>query len=119
MNKLTLPLINLDYLKMICDGDMDMEKTMIEMLISELPLEFEQMKLLFRDSNWQELGALSHKMKSTLAFVGNDELTDANKEIELICKDKGDTGKIALLLAVMQKDFEDTVQQLKEELERV
>lgn len=79
-------LINLDYLKLMTDGDRDMEQTMLEMLLDELPSEVEKIKTCFAETNWQDLSKVSHKLKSTLAFIGNDNLTAANKTIELLTK---------------------------------
>jgi HPt (histidine-containing phosphotransfer) domain-containing protein len=79
-------LTNLDYLKLMADGDQDMEQTMLEMLLVELPEEFDKMKTLFAASAWLPLSKVSHKMKSTLPFIGNDELTSANLRIEQLTK---------------------------------
>ena len=79
-------LINLDYLKLMADGDRDMEKVMLEMLLTELPSEFDKMKSLQHSQDWQELSKVSHKMKSTLAFIGNEEITAANLKVEQLTK---------------------------------
>ena len=89
---------NLEYLRLMADGDKDMEQTMLEMLIAELPGEFEKMKALLQAENWEELSKVSHKMKSTLAFIGNDEMTHANREIEQLSKRQVDFGRIAELM---------------------
>lgn len=78
--------INLDYLKLMADGDQEMELTMLEMLLTELPEEFDKMKSLHTAQDWNQLSRVSHKMKSTLAFIGNDELTRANLTIEQLTK---------------------------------
>ena len=86
MNDQAYSYINLDYMNMMSDGDDGMKKVMLEMLLEELPMELEKMNRLASEANWQELGAVSHKMKSTLSFVGNDDMTNSNKGIEMICK---------------------------------
>ncbi|MEO1257929.1 MAG: Hpt domain-containing protein [Bacteroidota bacterium] len=79
-------LINLDYLKLMADGDREMEKVMLDMLLTELPSEFEIMKSLHYAQDWKELSKVSHKMKSTLAFIGNEEITEANLKVEQLTK---------------------------------
>ena len=82
MNEEGFKVINLEYMKMMSDGDDSMQKVMLEMLISELPEEIQKMRTHLDASNWEDLGSVSHKMKSTLAFVGNNVMTEANKNIE-------------------------------------
>ena len=82
MNVKTFKFINLDYMDMMSDGDADMKKTMLEMLFEEVPEEMNKMKECHESKKWEELGDISHKMKSTLAFVGNTAMTDANSAIE-------------------------------------
>lgn len=74
--------INLSYLQLMADNDPDMVQTMINMLLKELPVELERMKAHFKSKSWQDLRATAHKMKSTLAFVGNEKLTSLNRTIE-------------------------------------
>ncbi len=78
----THTLINLDYLKTMAGGDPEMEQTLLDMVLAELNEEWEAMCRHFEEKNWKELFQASHKMKSTLAFVGNDELTYLNKAVE-------------------------------------
>ncbi len=78
--------INLSYLEQMCDGDQEMRHTMLGMILQELPDEIKKLKPLCAQKNWSELHAISHKLKSTLSFVGNDVMTDINKKIELNSK---------------------------------
>lgn len=73
--------ISLDYLDKMSGGDQDTQKLLLEMLINELPQATTEMKQLFASQNWADLRNASHKMKSTLAFVGNQKMTRANKKI--------------------------------------
>lgn len=85
----TYQFLNLDYLDLMADGDDDMKATMVEMLVDEIPEEMDKMKKACNAADWNELKEVSHKMKSTLAFVGNDEMTEANKELEEVGKTGG------------------------------
>ena len=77
---------NLDYLLLMSDGDEEMVQTMLGMLLDELPEEFNKMVYLHQAQKWEELAKVCHKMKSTLAFVGNEKMTQANRNIELAAK---------------------------------
>jgi HPt (histidine-containing phosphotransfer) domain-containing protein len=78
----TYQYIQLDYLETMTDNDPDMMQTMLEMLITEIPEEMDKMKVALADENWEELFQLSHKMKTTLSFIGNEKMTEMNKKLE-------------------------------------
>lgn len=73
--------ISLDYLDKMSGGDQETQKLLLEMLINEIPQAIAEMKQLFVNRNWKALQNASHKMKSTLAFVGNAQMSKANKKI--------------------------------------
>ncbi|MEL6923177.1 MAG: Hpt domain-containing protein [Bacteroidota bacterium] len=116
MNVNTHQHINLNYLEMMADGDDSMKVVMLEMLLEELPVEVAKMRELTDAGNWSELTSVSHKMKSTLAYVGNDAMTEANKEIELITKDGGDYSKVPGLMDTVETQFNNVLPELKTEL---
>jgi HPt (histidine-containing phosphotransfer) domain-containing protein len=106
--------INLDYLRLMADGDEEMIQTMLGMLLEELPEEFEKIKFSYQEKNWEELRKVGHKMKSTLAFVGNDELTTANKEIERLVKEELELDRIQHLIEIMDNIMPNVLQDLHE-----
>jgi len=116
MSKSSYQFINLEYLEMMSDGDESMKKVMLEMLISELPEEIQKMSAHSNDSNWGELSSVSHKMKSTLAFVGNDQMTNANRDIEMIAKTKEGTSKIPHLIKTLESVAPKVLEELKIEM---
>ena len=115
MNVKTYEFINLDYLYLMADGDDSMKKIMLEMLLEELPVEVEKMRNLLEANDWQDLMSVSHKMKSTLSYVGNDEMTNANKEIELIAKDNGDYNKLTPLVSIVETQLNRVMPELQAE----
>ena len=119
MNVKTHKFINLEYLELMADGDDAMKKIMLEMLLDELPTEVQKMKTLIAEKNWQDLMSVSHKMKSTLSYVGNDAMTKANKEIELITKDNGDYDKLASLMAIVATQFYNVMPELQAECDNL
>ncbi len=113
----TYKFLNLDYLELMADGDDDMKATMIEMLVEEIPEEMAKMKQMYETADWKELREVSHKMKSTLAFVGNDVMTEANKEVEEIGKDGGENAeKLPELLGILFDVYPKALVELKMEL---
>ncbi len=99
MNDTQHKLINLDYVELMSGGDKEMQKTLLEMVLQELPQELAQQREHTHKQNWEALGEISHKMKSTLAFVGNEQLTEWNKQVEQNAKRHQDLDKIPELVA--------------------
>ena len=77
-------MIDLSYLELMADGDHDMKGVLLDMLIKEPGDEFEKMKDLATQENWDELKQVSHKMKTTLPYIGYQALTDKNVKIDRI-----------------------------------
>ncbi len=111
--------INLAYLELMADNDPEMKAVMLDMLLDELPEELEKMKNHFASGSWEDLGSVSHKMKSTLAFVGNEEMTAANKDIETMAKDGAEAGKLERLLNVLVEMCPKVMAELKVEQSRL
>jgi PAS domain S-box-containing protein len=112
-------LINLDYLEMMADNDDEMKKTMLEMLAVEPLQEVRYMKELFASADWKQLAKVAHKMKSTLAFVGNEYLSDTNKSIEAIAKKEAyaERAQLGALLAAFEKVFEKVTVEINKALD--
>jgi len=74
--------IDLSYLELMSDGDVQMKSILLDMLLTEPVGEFEKMQALTAQKNWDELKQVSHKMKSTLPYIGFEELSETNKRID-------------------------------------
>lgn len=119
MNDQSYSFINLDYMDMMSDGDDSMKVVMLEMLLDELPQELQKMSDLCAAADWTELGSVSHKMKSTLAFVGNNEMTSANTEVETICKSGERVAQVPALVTTLTDIAPQALKELKAELGRL
>ena len=74
--------INLEYLDTMTGGDADTMQQMLDMLIEEIPMEITKMQESVASEDWEEVFQISHKLKTTLAFIGNEEMISINKTIE-------------------------------------
>jgi len=111
--------INLEYLDLMADGDDSMKHVILGMLIIELPEEIQKMKALIQNQSWTELSNLSHKLKSTLSYVGNEEMTLSNKAIEKFSKNQISLDEIGALYNTLKKHLPSVVNELNVELEKV
>ena len=95
-------LIDLSYLELMADGDDFMKKTMLDMLLEEMPPEIEKLRQAFLAADFEALKQVAHKMKSTLAFVGNDAMTGANAALEAIGKEATDMPRASAPLTTIE-----------------
>ena len=105
--------INLDYLNLMSDGDEDMKKVMIEMLLEEVPTEVDKMSSLHEANDWTQLREVSHKLKSTLAFIGNADLTNSNQRVEDIAKSEEGIEELPTLLEKIIAIYPNALEELK------
>lgn len=101
--------IDLSYLELMSDGDADMKGILLDMLLTEPKGEFEKMQKLAAERNWDELRQVSHKMKSTLPYIGFEELTETNKRIDKILWERKNTGLTEDAIAATIPALVDTV----------
>ncbi|MEM9919879.1 MAG: Hpt domain-containing protein [Bacteroidota bacterium] len=118
-NENTYNYINLDYMDMMSDGDDEMKKVMLDMLFEELPEEVGKMRSLAVASDWKALMEVSHKMKSTLAFVGNPTMTAANKDVEQLSKSEENLDRIPELVGTLEELCPKAIDELKKEYNRL
>lgn len=108
-------MIDLSYLDLMSGGDSGMKKMMIELLFDEPLDEIQSMYEMAENQNWRGLRDVTHKMKSTLAYIGNDELNYINENIGDLARSEDTSGEIQSLVGQMQGLYEDVVVVLRSE----
>jgi HPt (histidine-containing phosphotransfer) domain-containing protein len=78
----TTTMLNLTHLRLFTMGDVDTEKMMLAEIILELKSESNQILDLVKVQDWYSLSRVAHKLKTTLPFIGNQELIDLNQQVE-------------------------------------
>lgn len=113
----TLPKVEIDlsYMDLMADGDKDMKKVMLELLFEEPIQDIQSMYEMVRNNDYDAIKKVSHKMKSTLAFVGNNKLTETNKKIESIAKSEDNVDQLPDLVETLDKLYQVILIQLKAE----
>jgi HPt (histidine-containing phosphotransfer) domain-containing protein len=106
--------IQLEYLETMTDGDADMMQTMLDMLIMEIPEEIEKMNVALAAQDWEELFQLSHKMKTTLSFIGNEEMIEANKTVEHNARHRENLDAVPALVAIVDDLGAKVVNELRQ-----
>lgn len=79
--------INTDYLNSVTGGDPDISREIISMFKEQSVEIHNEMETNFSTKNYQYLGQLAHKAKSSVAIMGMSELAAILKSFELQAKD--------------------------------
>ena len=77
---------NLTYLRSMSAGSNELIKEMIEIFLTQVPGFIEDMNQHLENKEYEKLGALAHKAKSSVTVMGMDELGKDLKTLELLAK---------------------------------
>ena len=105
--------INLSYLETMTGGDADMMHQMLDMLLDEIPAEMSKIKQSVAESDWQEVFQISHKLKTTLAFIGNEEMSAQVKTIEYCSRHEVELHEVPKLVEQLVALSHPVVKELK------
>jgi len=111
--------LDLSYLDMMADGDGSMKKTMLDMLLEEMPPELDKLRQAVLGHDREQLRQVSHKMKSTLAFIGNAPMTEANAKLEELGKNGSDLQGATSHLEVLEAQAKVVMPALKAESDKL
>ena len=87
-------IIDLEYLKILSKGDEVFEKNMIRSFSIQMPEELERLKSSIIDKNYEQISSITHNLKSTLSFMGLNQLIPLLQQIEQECKKQNGFARI-------------------------
>ncbi|MDZ7880107.1 MAG: hypothetical protein U5L45_20685 [Saprospiraceae bacterium] len=111
---MTYKYINLDYLDTMTGGDEEMKNEMISMLTLEIPDEMAKMQAATAAADWEEVFQISHKFKTTLSFIGNEEMITTNKTVEYCSRHRVDVAEISKMVAQLAEKTPFVLEELKQ-----
>ncbi len=77
---------DLSYLKEMSGNDHGIIKEMIDIFIEQVPEFLEEVSLSFETQNWQALGAVAHKAKSSVRAMGMEKTGMYLEQLECFSK---------------------------------
>lgn len=84
--------INTDYIMSVTGGDPSIVEEIVDLFKEQVEESTQQMNDLFARGDYFNLGLLAHKVKSSAAILGMDEMTKMLKTFELEAKGSVNTG---------------------------
>ncbi len=110
--------ITLEYLETITGGDRETGKTILNMLLSDLEVLCPKLYQLTQANDWEEVEKIAHKLKSSLAFAGNDNLARSNEIVLEDSRLKQNLERIPLEVDKMAAIIPLVITEINEELRR-
>ena len=105
---------DLSYLESISDGSKELIKEMIDIFISQINEYTEEMYTLWKNKDWDELGKLAHKAKSSVAIMGMNELANELKTLEFLAKEEKEVEKYLEIINKFKTECNQAVTELKD-----
>ena len=79
--------INIDYLDSVSGGDSEIIREIVIIFKEQVIEIYNEMKSHLSEKNYQSLGLLAHKAKSSVAIMGMNDLAQMLKTFELQAKE--------------------------------
>ncbi len=81
-----MSIIDLTYLNEVSDGDEQLKRELIDIVVGQLPEFYDLMQSSLAQKQWDELASVAHKAKSSIASIGMQDLAVAMKRLEMLGK---------------------------------
>ena len=106
--------IRTDYLDSVSGGDSDIINEIVSMFKEQSVEIYNEMKSLLAEKNYNSLGLLAHKAKSSVAIMGMNDLAEMLKTFELNAKVGKDSHLYESYLTRFKSDTEEAVKELED-----
>lgn len=108
--------IELSYLQSISGGDAETEKTILKMLLDDMEQLCPLLRIHLEAKNIEELEKVAHKLKSSLAFSGNEQLMKANDQVLEIARTQERVDRTSALISQIEELTPLIIQELQKKL---
>ena len=103
---------DLSSLRKMSDNDETFIQDMVTSFIEKTPEIIVQIEQANKDKNWQEVGAMAHKLKPNLAFMGIDSLKKLIAQIESNANNSTNTEEIPKLIKQLSSSINVAIKEL-------
>lgn len=110
-------LYDLTMIHGLSGGDEGFIRQMVELFIDTMPDSVDELKATLDNQQWEAMGKLAHKLKSTTGSMGMDSIKDEVKGVEQNCKKNENLEQTPALVKKVILVINQTVAQLKKDFE--
>lgn len=107
-------LYNLESLNEIVDNDQEEVKEMLQMFLDLAPATLTEMQEAYQEQNYEELGKLAHKLKSSLRLMEIKKLEPVILAIEKDSKEKRNLKNLDALMNELNELLPKAIEQIRE-----
>ncbi len=105
---------DLTYLKNMSAGNKDLVIEMITIFKSQVVEFVVDMNKFYKDKEYEQLGRLAHKAKSSISIMGLEKLAAELKTFEILAKSGEKVEKYPVFIENFKKETEEAVEELNE-----
>ncbi len=111
--------INLNQLKELSGNDTDFMVEIIELIVENAPAAARSMNELFEAADYDMLGKVAHKLKSTLNILGDTDLLQIIDWLEHTCADKPNSKEISSMVTYLDRYISELIIFLRGEMDQL
>jgi len=108
--------IDLNYLTDLSLGSKDFMEDILNSFIKTTPDSLAKMKESAYKQDWQQVGGIAHKLKTSFSFVGMDRMVEVSKHLQEYGLNAKELDKIPALIEEMISTYAKAELELKQEL---
>lgn len=109
---------NPEYLVNITGGDMATMEEIAGIFVSQIPEFVTEMKQLYGEARYYDLGLLAHKAKGSVTVMGMEETSKLLKEFELLAKKGDQKEQYEGFIASFEKDANTVITEINDYLSK-
>ena len=114
----SIKLYDLSMVQSVSGGDNGFIKKMIHLFIETVPQNVEELTKALITENWEHLGKMAHKLKSTVDSMGIKSIHSDIRTVEANAKEKKNLQDIPAQIKKIETVIVSCIEQLKEEMNR-
>jgi HPt (histidine-containing phosphotransfer) domain-containing protein len=111
--------INTEYLDSVSGGDPDLTNEIVSIFKEQVAEAYHEMKELLASRNYQNLGLLAHKIKSSVSIMGMSDLANMLKTFELETREEKNSEKYGSYIERFKSDTENAVKELDDHMKKI
>ena len=108
--------IDLNYLNDLSLGSKDFMQELITSFIKTTPDSIAKMQDCIGKQDWQQIGGIAHKLKTSFSFMGMENMVKVSKVLQDLGLNNKGLDKIPALVEEVVKEYPLAEAELKEEL---
>lgn len=109
-------LYDLSIVQSVSGGDKAFIKKMILLFMETVPANVEELGQALKTENWEQVGKMAHKLKSTVDSMGIKSIHGDIRVVETNAKQQTHLGEIPAIIARIEKTIVACIEQLREEI---